>query len=140
MRRRPGGGLSVPLWLIVSGSGVRAPLAWCAHLLLHLGTGQAPCMAFGDLGETPPSTSSPTPTVPSSLNLLFSAPGLLPFSEHTGQLVGGGGGELRALGNTGLCLWWEAGGLRASKSSGESGPLPCTAWTLEGWPLTTAAT
>lgn len=39
-----------------------------------------------------------------------------------------------------MCLRWEAGGLRASKSSGESGPLPCVARTSEGWPHTTAAT
>ena len=38
-----------------------------------------------------------------------------------------------------MCLWWEAGGLRASKSSGESGLLPFAVRTLEGWARTTAA-
>lgn len=63
----------------------------------------------------------------------------LPSVNALAGLWGGGGGELRALGVTGLCLRWEAGGLRASKSSGESGPLPCATRTSEGWARTTAA-
>ena len=90
----------------------------------------------------PPSTSSPAPTVPSAMNSLFSAPGLpsAPSFQSTHWLAcGGRWGELRALGVSGLCLRWEAGGLRASKASGESGPLPCAARTLEGWARTIAA-
>lgn len=63
----------------------------------------------------------------------------LPSVNALAGLWGGGGGELRALGVTGLCLRWEAGGLRASKSSGESSPLPCATRTSEGWARTTAA-